>query len=178
MKYPGSFAQNRPDNDPENNPGKDQEQNRRLAVSLEGEDLDTWNVHVTGLREQENLLSAAIKTNDIFVAIATPLSPLFKALGIPLRLLTYRTSGLVHIFFRILLSPFFGVALLTSSIWITTPAARPFLIIIALIFVMLTLWLLPLFPEDSEIRDAKISLCKVWPLSRRRLNWIKTHRVY
>ena len=149
-----------------------------MAVSLEGEDLDAWNVHVTDLRERESLLSAAIKTNDVFVAIATPLTYLFKALGIPLRLLTYSTSGMIHILFRLLLTPFFGVVLATSSIWATTPAARPLLIIVGPPFVMLTLWLLPLFPERSEIRDAKISLCKVWPLSRRRLEWIKTHRVY
>jgi hypothetical protein len=178
MKYPDSYARKSPDNDPENSPRNDQEQNRRMAVSLEGEDLDTWNVHVTDLRERESLLSAAIKTNDIFVAIATPFAHLFKALGVPLRLLTYSTSGMIHILFRLLLTPFFGVVLATSSIWATKPAARPLLIIIGPPFVMLTLWLLPLFPEQSEIREAKISLCKVWPLSRRRLEWIKTHRVY
>ena len=178
MKYPDSYAQNSPNNDPEDNSGNDQEQNRRMAVSLEGEDLDTWNVHVTDLREQEKLLSAAIKTNDIFVTIATPFTHLFKALGVPLRLLTYSTSGIVHIFFRLLLTPFFGLVLVTSSTWATTPAARPLLIIIGPPFVMLSLWLLSLFPENSEIRDAKINLCKVWPLSRRRLEWIKTHRVY
>jgi len=107
-----------------------------------------------------------------------PLPYLFKALGVPLRLLTYSTSGMVHIFFRILLTPVFGVVLLTSSIWATTPQARPLLLIFGPPFVILSLWLLPLFPEQAEIREAKISLCKVWPLSRRRLEWIKTHRVY
>jgi len=119
MKYPDSYAQNSPENNSENHDGEDRDQNRRMAVSLDGENLETLNVHVTGLRERERLLSAAIKTNDVFVAVATPLSPLFKALGIPLRLLTYSTSGLVYIFFRILLNPFFGVVLLTSSIWAT-----------------------------------------------------------
>ena len=174
MKYPDSYARN----DPENNGGNDPEQNRRLAVSLEGEDLETWNVHVSTLVESERFLKAAIKTNDAAVAIATPLTYLFKALGVPLRLLTYSTSGMVHIFFRILLTPVFGVVLLTSSIWATTPQVRPLLLIIGPPFVIISLWLLHLFPEQSGIRDAKISLCKVWPLSRRRLEWIKTHRVY
>ncbi len=126
----------------------------------------------------ERLLKATIKTNDAAVAIATPLTYLFKALGVPLGLLTYSTSGIVHIFFRVLLTPIFGVVLLTSSIWATNPQTRPLLLMIGPPFVIIFLWLLHLFPEQAEIRDAKISLCKVWPLSRRRLEWIKTHRVY
>jgi len=163
---------------PEPQPQNDAEQNRRQAVSLEGEDLETWRVHVSTLVGTERLLKAAIKTNDAAVAVATPLTYLFKALGVPLRLLTYSTSGIAHLFFRVLLTPIFGVVLLTSSIWATTPQVRPLLLIIGPPFVIISLWLLHLFPEQSGIRDAKISLCKVWPLSRRRLEWIKTHRVY
>jgi len=174
MKYPERYTSNDSGNDRET----DAEQNRRLAVSLEGEDLETWLVHVETLEETEGFLSAAIKTNDSAVAIATPVSYLFKALAAPLWLLTYSTSGIVHLFFRILLTPIFGVVLLTSSIWTNSPKARLLLMVVGPLFVVISLWLLYLFPEKAEIRDAKISLCKVWPLSRRRLEWIKTHQVY
>ena len=156
----------------------DPEQDRRLAVSLDGDDLERWNAHVVRLRETERLLGAAVKINEISVIIASPLTPVFRLVGLPLRPLALVTGGLVHLLFRLLLTPFFGIVLSMSSLWATSPRSRPFLMLTGPVFVVVSLWLLALFPEDPEIRDAKISLCKIWPLSRRRLQWIRTHGVY
>lgn len=160
---------------PEYDPNHDPDQSRREAVSLSGPDLTTWQVHVGGLREQDTFLNLAMKFTEACVAVATPVSHVFKLLGTPLRLLGYGAPGLLHVFFRLWLAPFFGVVLLTSSVWTNAKGLRPLLIIIGPIFVMLTLWLLAFFTEESEVREAKTSLCKVWPLSRRRLEWIRTH---
>ena len=154
------------------------QRNRRLAVTLEGDDLERWNVHVAELRGRDLLLRVALKLNDVAVLIATPGVPVFRMAGLPLRLLGFITLGAVNVIFRLLLIPFFAVVLSTSTFWGTAPRTRPVLILIAPIFVIVSLWLLALFPEDPDIRDAKTNLCKLWPLSRRRLEWIRTHRIY
>jgi hypothetical protein len=163
MKYP--------DNEPNYDPG----QSRREAVSLDGQSLATWQVHVAGLREQDIFLNLAMKFTEACVTVATPVAHIFKLLGTPLRLLGYGAPGLLHVFFRLWLAPFFGVVLLTSSIWTNAKGLRPLLIIIGPTFVMLTLWLLAFFPEEADIKETKTNLCKLWPLSRRRLEWIRTH---
>ncbi|MBC8280364.1 MAG: hypothetical protein H8E48_06220 [Chloroflexi bacterium] len=158
---------------PEDDPNFDPDQSRREAVSSSGDDLSTWQVHVTGLRDQDTFLNLAMKLTEACVAVASPLVRVFHLLGTPLRLLGYGAPGMLHVFFRLLLAPFFGTVLFTSSIWTNARALRPLLIILGPIFVMLTLWLLAFFPEESEVKEAKSSLCKVWPLSRRRLEWIR-----
>ncbi len=158
---------------PEDDPNYDPDQSRREAVSPSGEDLSTWQVHVAGLREQDTFLNLAMKFTEACVAAASPVAQVFNLLGTPLRLLGYGAPGMLHVFFRLLLAPFFGTVLFTSSIWANAKQLRPLLVIIGPIFVMLTLWLLAFFPEESEVREAKGSLCKVWPLSRRRLEWIR-----
>ena len=160
---------------PEYDPNHDSDQSRPEAVSLSGPDLMTWQMHVGGLREPEPFLNRAMNFTEACFAVATPVSHVFKLLGTPLRLLCYGAPGLLHVFFRLWLAPFFGVVLLTSSVWTNAKGLRPLLIIIGPIFIMLTLWLLAFFPEESKIREAKTNLCKVWPLSKRRLEWIRTH---
>lgn len=150
----------------------------RLAVSLEGDDLKRWEDHVAELRERDLLLRSAIKLNDVAVLIATPGVPVFRIAGLPLRLLGFITFGAINVFFRLLLIPFFAVVLSTSTFWDAAPRTRIVLILITPAFVIVSLWLLALFPENPDIRDAKASLCKLWPLSRRRLEWIRTHRIY
>ena len=156
----------------------DSQRNRRLAVSLEGDDLERWNIHVAELRERGLLLNVALKLNGVAVLIATPGVPIFMLAGLPLRLLGFITFGSINVFFRLLLIPFFAVVLSTSTFWDAAPRTRILLILIAPVFVILSLWLLALFPENPDIRDAKTNLCKLWPLSRRRLEWIRTHRIY
>ena len=158
---------------PEDNPNYDPDKSRREAVTFSSNDLSTWDVHVAGLREQIGFLNLAMKVTELTVTAASPLAIVFRQLGFPLRLLGYGAPAMLHVFFRLLLSPFFGTVLLTSSIWTNAKQLRPLLIIIGPIFVMLTLWLLAFFPEEPEVREAKSSLCKVWPLSRRRLEWIR-----
>jgi len=154
------------------------EQDPRLAVSLERTDQERWNADIAQLRAGDRLLGAAIDINKLSVAIAAPLSYIFRIIGLPLWLLGLVTARLVHLFFRLLITPIFGIVLLTSSLWDSSPRYRPFLIIVVPIFVMLSLWLLALFPEQPDIREAKIELCKLWPLSSRRLEWIRTYRFY
>jgi len=151
---------------------------QRLAVSLEGVDLERWNVHVAELRERDLLLRVAVKLNDLAILIATPGVPVFRTAGLPFRLLGFITLGALNVFFRLLLIPFFAVVLTTSTFWDAAPRTRVVLILIAPVFVIVSLWLLALFPENPDIRDAKTNLCKLWPLSRRRLEWIRTHRIY
>ncbi len=158
---------------PEDIPNFDPDQIRREAVSLSGDDLSTWQVHVTGLRGQDTFLNLAMKFTKTCVSVVSPISRIFHLIGAPLRLLGYGAPGMLHIFFRLLLSPFFGTVLLTSSIWANAKFSQPILIVIGPIFVMLTLLLLAFFPEESEVCEAKSSLCQVWPLSRKRLEWIK-----
>lgn len=160
---------------PEDDPNYDPDQSRREAVSLSGDDLTTWQVHVTGLREQDTFLNLTMKFTEACVAATSPIAHVFRLLGTPLRLLGYGAPGMLHVLFRLLLTPFFGTVLFTASIWTNVKQLRPLLIILGPFFVMLTLWLLAFFPEETEVRDAKSSLCKVWPLSRRRLEWIRTH---
>ncbi len=154
------------------------QRDRRLAVSLEGNDLERWDVHVAELRERDLLLRISIKLNDAAVLIATPGVPVFRMAGLPLQLLGKITLGAVNVFFRLLLIPFFAVVLSTSTFWDAAPRTTILLILIMPVFVIVSLWLLALFPENPDIRDAKTSLCKLWPLSRRRLEWIRTHRIY
>ncbi len=151
---------------------------RRLAVSLEGDDLKNWEDHVVELRERNFLLRVAIKLNDVAVLIASPGVPVFRIAGLPLRLLGFITFGAINVIFRLLMIPFFAVVLSSSTFWDAAPRTRILLILIAPVFVIVSLWLLALFPENPDIRDAKTSLCKLWPLSRRRLEWIRTHRIY
>ena len=158
---------------PEDNPNFDPAQIRREAVSLSCDDLSTWQVHVAGLRGQDTFLNLAMKFTETCVSVVSPLARIFLLIGAPLRLLGYGAPGMLHIFFRLLLSPFFGTVLLTSSIWANAKFSRPILIVIGPIFVMLTLLLLAFFPEESEVCEAKNSLCQVWPLSRKRLEWIR-----
>ena len=91
------------------------QRDRRLAVSLEGNDLERWDVHVAELRERDLLLRVAIKLNDAAVLIATPGVPVFRMAGLPLQLLGKITLGAVNVFFRLLLIPFFAVVLSTST---------------------------------------------------------------
>ncbi|MQF87945.1 MAG: hypothetical protein FI737_02485 [SAR202 cluster bacterium] len=154
------------------------QRDRRLAVSLEGDDLKRWDDYIAELREQGGLLNAAIKLNDVAVAIATPVVPVFRMAGLPLRVLGTIAFGAVNVIFRLLMIPFFAVVLSTSTFWDAAPRARILLLLITPVFVIVSLWLLALFPENPEIRDAKTSLCKLWPLSRKRLEWIRTHRIY
>ena len=152
-----------------------QDQIRCEANTLNGEDLTTWQVHVTGLREYDTFLNLAMKFTYVCMVVASPLSKVFYVLGTPLRLVGYGGSGLLHVLFRLLLAPFFGTVLLTSSIWTNVKQLRPILTAIGPIFVILTLWLLALFPEELETKETKEELCKNWPLSRRRLEWERGH---
>ena len=68
MKYPEYDSNHEPD------------QSRREAVSLIGHDLTTWQVHVGELREQDTFLDLAIKFTEACVAVATPVSHVFKLL--------------------------------------------------------------------------------------------------
>ena len=156
----------------------DSQRDRRLAVSLEGDDLKKWEVHVAELRERDLLLKAALTINHVAVSIAWPWTHVFRMAGFPLRLLEFITFGSVHVLFRLLLIPFFAVVFSTSTFWDAAPRTRLALILVAPIFVIVTLWLIALFPENPDIRNAKTDLCKLWPLSRSRLEWIRTHRVY
>jgi len=154
------------------------QRDRRLAVSLEGDDLKRWESYVDELREREGLLNAALKINQLALAIALPGSYVFKLAGMPFRLMGTLTFGAIHVFFRLFLIPFFAVVLSTSTFWDAAPRTRPALILVTPIFVIVTLWLIALFPENPDIRNAKTDLCKLWPLSRSRLEWIRTHRIY
>ena len=154
------------------------QRDRRLAVSLEGDDLKRWETYVAELRGRDRLLSAALKINQVAVAIASPGSHVFKLAGMPFRLLSTVTLGAINVFFRLLLIPFFAVVLSSSTFWDAAPKTRLALILITPVFVILTLWLIALFPENPDIQNAKTDLCKLWPLSRSRLEWIRTHRVY
>ena len=49
---------------PEDNPNFDPDQILREAVSLSGDDLSTWQVHVTGLRGQDTFLNLAMKFTE------------------------------------------------------------------------------------------------------------------
>ena len=154
------------------------QRDRRLAVSLEGDDLKRWETYVAELRERDLLLKAALKINKVAVTIASPGIPVFRIAGMPLRLLGFITLGAVHVLFRLFLIPFFAVVLSTSTFWDAAPRTRPVLILVAPFFAILTLWLIALFPENPDIQNAKTDLCKLWPLSRSRLEWIRTHRIY
>ena len=123
-------------------------------------------------------MNAAIKINRLSVAIASPGSHVFKLAGMPLQLLSRVTLGAINVFFRLLLIPFFAVVLSTSTFWDAAPRTRLALILITPVFVILTLWLIALFPENPDIQNAKSDLCKLWPLSLSRLEWIRTHRGY
>ncbi len=123
-------------------------------------------------------MNAALKINQVAVMIASPGIPVFRMAGLPLRLLGFITLGAVHVLFRLFLIPFFAVVLSTSTFWDAAPRTRPALILVTPFFVILTLWLIALFPENPDIQNAKADLCKLWPLSRSRLEWIRTHRIY
>ncbi|HCP24577.1 MAG: hypothetical protein FI717_10705 [SAR202 cluster bacterium] len=152
------------------------EQDRRLAVTLTGTALEMWDAHVETLKETDRLLGPAIKLNDMVVAAAMPLDRVFKFLAHPLYLLGQMLGGPIHLLFRLIITPFFGVVLISASLWSGYRLARPLLMVIAPVFVMLSLWMITLFPEQPGIKEAKTDLCKLWPLSRRRLDWIRERR--
>ena len=50
-----------------------QDQSRCEADTLNGEDLTTWQVHVTGLREYDTFLNLAMKFTYVCMVVASPL---------------------------------------------------------------------------------------------------------
>ncbi len=149
------------------------EHGNQIDISLRGDNLEAWREHIAILKESEWLLSFALLANNAAVLFTTPFWMSARVIGIPLQLLGVITMGAIHYLFQMVLAPFWAVVLWTSGLWTTAPFARPFLLVVGPVNCALTMILVSLFPEHPDVRDSRIMLCELWPLSQRRLEWIK-----
>lgn len=147
----------------------------QIDISLRGDNLEAWRKHIATLKESEWLLSFALLANNAAVLATIPLRLSARVMGFPLQLLGIITMGAIHYLFQIVLAPFWALVLWTSGLWSSAPFARPFLLVVGPASAALTLILVSLFPEQPDVRDSKILLCELWPLSQRRLAWIREH---
>lgn len=144
-------------------------------ISLYGASLEEWRHWVTQLKRQEWLTGWAIRANKIVVAISMPFWMTARILGIPLMFIDLLTFRLLMAPLRLALAPIFSLVLWSSGLWTRTSASRPMLLIVQPLIITPAMVLISLVPEDSDIRDTKYILCELWPLSRRRLQWIEEH---
>lgn len=149
------------------------EYGNQIDVSLRGDNLEAWREHIAVLKESEWLLSSGLHANNAAVLLTTPFLMSARVIGIPLQLLGVVTMGAIHYLFQLVLAPFWAMVLWTSGLWSSAPFARPFLLIVGPVNSGLTMILVSLFPEQPDVRDSRIMLCELWPLSQRRLAWIK-----
>ncbi len=149
------------------------ESSNQIDISLRGDNLEAWREHIAMLKESEWLLSFALLANNAAVFFTTPLRMSARLIGIPLQLLGVITMGAIHYLFQMVLAPFWAVVLWTSGLWSSAPFARPFLLVVGPINSALTMILVSLLPEQPDVRDSKIMHCELWPLSQRRIAWIK-----
>ena len=145
------------------------------TLSLSGDNLAAWRDHIAAMQETEWLLSLAIVANKTAVVISAPFWLVARLVGIPLLLLGVMTGGAIHYPFRLMLWPAFGTVLWTSGLWGAVLFARPVLLVVGPLSVAVTMVLASLFPEEPDIRDTKTNLCELWPLSRRRLAWVREY---
>ncbi len=110
--------------------------------------------------------------NKIIVAISLPFVLVARIIGIPLMFIDLLTFRLLTAPLRLILALIFNLVLWSSGLWTRTPSSRPALIIIQPLLISLTMVLIALTPQESDIRDTQNILCELWPLSRRRLDWI------
>ena len=133
--------------------------------------MAAWRENVATLEKTEPLLRLGILANKAAIAISHPFVVVALLAGKPLRLL----GGSAHYLTRLVLVPFFGTVLFSSSLWVVAPITRPVLLVVGPLFVALTMVLVALLPDEQDIRDDKSALCELWPLSRRRLQWLREH---
>ena len=149
------------------------EHGNQIDISLRGDNIEAWRQYIAVLKESEWLLSYGLVANNAAVLFTTPIWMSARVIGIPFQLLGVITMGAIHYLFQMALIPFWVLVLWTSTLWSSAPFARPFLLVIGPVNSALTMILVSLFPEQPSVRDSRIMLCELWPLSQRRLEWIK-----
>lgn len=141
-------------------------------ITLYGDSLKEWRSWEAELQQQEWLTGWARLANKIVVAISLPFVIVARIIGIPLMLIDLLTFRLLTAPLRLILTLIFNLVLWSSGLWTRTPSSRPVLIIIQPLLIASTMVLIALTPQESDIRDTQNILCELWPLSRRRLDWI------
>lgn len=153
------------------------EQSQRVDVTLYGDSLQSWREWVKTLEGQEWLLRWAIRANKAVVMFSLPLWMIASILSVLLTPLVILASGLLFWPFHLLMiRPLTFLVIWSSELWMVIPFVRPVLLLIGPILAAFTLIAVHLVPDmNVDYKEARQVLCELWPLSRRRLNWIAEH---
>ena len=147
---------------------------RAVDVSLYGESLQAWKDWVASLEDNEFLLRWAIRATKAAVLVSLPFWLIAQLISIPLTFISMIAFGHLFLPFHwLFVRPLTSFVVATSQLWTLAPATRPVLLLIGPLIVALAMVVISLVPDmNVDIRDARRSLCELWPLSQRRLQWI------
>lgn len=145
-----------------------------VDVSLYAESLASWNEWVASLQRDEWLLGWAMRLNRAALVASLPFWLIAQLISIPLTFISMLAFGHLFLPFHwMLVRPLTSLVLWTSDLWTEVPAARPVLLLVGPLLVALGMVIISLIPDmNVDIRDSRRFLCELWPLSRRRLQWI------
>jgi hypothetical protein len=145
-----------------------------VDVGLYGESLQAWKEWVASLQGSERLLAWAMRLNRAAVTISLPFWLVAHLISIPLTFISMLAFGHLFLPFHwLVVRPLTSLVLWTSEVWTAAPAARPVLLLMGPLIVVLAMIMISLIPDmNVDIRDSRRFLCELWPLSQRRLRWI------
>jgi len=146
-----------------------------MDIYLYGDSLKKWREWVSSRKQKESLLSFALNVNKATIKVSMPLWIVARVFGALFMFLELITFGVLSAPLRILLWPIFALVIGSCSVWVKVPVTRPLLLLLIPISVIIAMILISLIPYEPDIRQTNYILCELWPLSKRRLEWIETY---
>jgi len=152
---------------------------QEVDVTLSGDSLQGWKEWLATQEKHEWLLTWAMSANKAAVTITLPLWMVARLISLPLSLLSLLTAGLLFWPFHwLLIRPGTFLVLLTSDMWAAMPVLRPLLLVLGPFLAVIGMVVVSLIPDGNpDHQGARLILCELWPLSRRRLEWIAEHGI-
>ena len=141
-------------------------------ITLCGTSLEEWRQWVLLLRQQERLSNWAIGLNAGIVMLTLPLWMLARVIGVPLMLIDALTLRLAGVPFRLMSTTMQREVLWASDLWTQAPLLRPLLLAVQPVLTAAAMVLMSLAPEEPDIRETKLIMAQLWPLTASRLAWI------
>ena len=145
-------------------------------VSLYGDNLRAWKDAVAQAGSSEVLLPAARFAAKAAVLLSSPLWLIATIFSAVIGVFSVYTGGwlskLLLPVHWLLAAPLMKLAVTLCRAWVSLPAGRPLVILLAVPVLALTMVFGALVPTSSNVRSNKQMLCELWPLTERRLYWL------